>query len=226
MSDFDAILARAEQRKGGPDALEERLVVHRGEQDPRALPDDRWLSRMAKHVMAAGFRWRIVEAMWPAHEEHLFGFEPEPVAFMSEADIDRVADIKGIIGHRPKLAAIRDNARMILDVAADHGSFGDFVADWDDDDPVGLFLYLKEHGNRLGGMTGPYMLRAMGFDTFLFTRDVGAALVEVGVLDRPPTTKKRMLVAQEAFVRWKRETGWSFTDLSRVLAWSTGEHYD
>ncbi|MCO4769837.1 MAG: DNA-3-methyladenine glycosylase I [Deltaproteobacteria bacterium] len=223
MSDFAPILARAQNRKGGPDALQELLDGYRTEGDPRAWPDDRWLSRMAKHVMAAGFQWRVVEAMWPAHEEHLFGFQPEPVAFMSDTDIDRIADTKGVIGHRPKLAAIRDNARMMLDVVADHGSFGDFVADWPEDDRVGLFLWLKTHGGRLGGMTGPYLLRAMGVDTFLFTKDVGEALVDAKIIDRPPTTKKRMLAAQEAFLRWREETGLSLTDLSRVLAYSTGE---
>ncbi len=178
---------------------------------------------MARHVMAAGFQWRVVEAMWPAHEQHLFGFEPEPVAFLSDEDIGRIADTPGVIGHRGKLAAIRENAAMVLDVAADHGSFGAFVASWPEDDLVGLFLHLKDHGARLGGMTGPYVLRAMGLDTFLFTRDVSRALIEVGVVDKEPTSKARMLAAQAAFVAWRRETGRSYTELSRILAYSTGD---
>lgn len=223
MLSFASIYQRAATRKGGPGALEEMLESLGPVAALADIPDDRWLSRMARHVMAAGFQWRVVEAMWATHEEHLFGFQPEPVAFMSEADIDRTADTKGVIGHRPKLAAIRDNARMILDIAGEHGSFGEFVAEWPSDDPVGLFLYLKEHGNRLGGMTGPYMLRAMGFDTFLFTRDVSQALIDAKVIDKAPTTKKRMLAAQAAFVSWKKESGRHFSELSRTLAYSTGD---
>jgi len=222
VTEFERIYQRAAARKGGPGALEEMLPPAESV-DLAAIPDDRWLSRMGKHVMAAGFRWRVVEAMWESHEEHLWGFQPEPVAFMSEADIDRIADTKGVIGHRPKLAAIRDNARMVLDVSAEHGSFGEFIASWPEDDIVGLQLWLKEHGGRLGGMTGPYMLRAMGLDIFLFTRDVSAALIESKIIDKEPTTKRRMLAAQEAFVRWKQETGRSFTQLSRLLAYSTGD---
>ena len=223
MTSFASIYHRAAMRKGGPGVLEEMLEPLGRSVDLGEIPDDRWLSRMARHVMAAGFQWRVVEAMWGTHEEHLFGFQPEPVAFMSEADIDRIADTKGVIGHRPKLAAIRGNARMILELAGEHGSFGEFVAQWPADDPVGLFLYLKEHGERLGGMTGPYMLRAMGFDTFLFTRDVTQALVDAKVIDKAPTTKRRMLAAQAAFVGWKQESGRSFVELSRTLAYSTGD---
>ena len=223
LSTFSTIHDRAASRKGGPGALDDLLEPPPPRAAVAEIPDDRWLSRMSKHVMAAGFQWRVVEAMWPTHEEHLFGFQPEPVAFLSDGDIDRIADTKGVIGHRTKLAAIRENARMIVDVAADHGSFGEFVAQWPEDDCVGLFLWLKEHGGRLGGMTGPYMLRGMGVDTFLFTRDVSRALIEAGIIDKEPTTKKRMLAAQDAFVAWKRETGRSFNELSRILAYSTGD---
>ncbi len=183
MSSFQPIYDRAARRKGGPAALEDMLPASGGG-DLTAIPDDRWLSRAAKGVMAAGFAWN------------------------------------GIIGHRPKLAAIRDNARMMLDVVADHGSFGEFVARWPADDVVGLWSYLKAHGARLGGMTGPYFLRSMGLDTPLMTRDVVAALVAAKVIDGQPTSKKRLRAVQETFTRWRQETGRSYTQLSRILAYS------
>jgi len=219
MSSFQSIYDRAARRKGGPEVLEDMLPSLPGN-DLNVIPDDRWLSRAAKGVMAAGFAWKVVENMWPKHEEVLFGFELEPVAFLQAADIDRIADMDGIIGHRPKLAAIRDNARMMLDVVADHGSFGEFVASWPADDVVGLWAYLKAHGARLGGMTGPYFLRSMGVDTPLMTRDVVAALVAAKVIDGQPTSKKRMRAVQETFSRWRQETGRSYTELSRILAYS------
>ncbi|HAG41377.1 MAG TPA: 3-methyladenine DNA glycosylase, partial [Pseudoalteromonas sp.] len=40
------------------------------------------------------------------------------------------------------------------------------VANWPGDDTIGLWAYLKKHGARLGGNTGPYALRALGKDTF------------------------------------------------------------
>ncbi len=222
MKPASVFIERAMTHKGGPAALEELLGQPTPRADLAAIPDDRWLSRAAFGIMAAGFVWRVVDNMWPKHEEALFGFELEPVAFLSDADIDTLADTDGVIGHRGKLTAIRDNARMMLDVVADHGSFGEFVAEWPADDIVGLWTWLKKNGSRLGGRTGPYFLRAMGVDTPLMTQDVVKALVEAGVVDKAPTSQKALRAVQAAFSAWQAETGRSYTELSRILAYSIG----
>jgi 3-methyladenine DNA glycosylase Tag len=213
---------RAAGLKGGMDELEELLQTPTPRQALPDVPDDRWLSRAARGIMAAGFVWKVVDNMWAKHEEIFEGFQLEPVAFMSDTDIDRIADLDGIIGHRGKLAAIRDNGRMMLDVTADHGSFGAFVAEWPEDDIVGLWTWLKKNGKRLGGMTGPYFLRAMGVDTPLMTQDVVKALVIGGVIDKKPTSQKALREVQAAFSAWKSETGRSYNELSKILACSLG----
>ncbi len=213
---------RAADFKGGMHELEALLQAP----TPRAaladVPDDRWLSRAARGIMAAGFVWRVVDNMWPKHEEVFEGFQLEPVAFLGDADIDRIAAMDGIIGHRGKLSAIRENARMMLDVSADHGSFGAFVAAWPEDDIVGLWTWLKTNGSRLGGATGPYFLRSMGVDTPLMTQDVVKALVAAGVIDKTPTSKTALRQVQAAFSAWRAETGRSYNELSKMLACSLG----
>lgn len=54
MPSFQPIYDRAARRKGGPGALEDMLPSVPGN-DLTVIPDDRWLSRAAKGVMAAGF---------------------------------------------------------------------------------------------------------------------------------------------------------------------------
>ena len=61
---------------------------------------------------------------------------------------------------------------FVLDMIEQHQSFGQFLANWPEDDIVGLLLYLKKHGSRLGGRTSQYFLRFVGKDTFMFTQDV------------------------------------------------------
>ena len=222
MTTVDEFIHRAADFKGGMHELEELLQTPAPRASLADVPDDRWLSRAGFGIMAAGFVWKVVENMWPKHEEVFQGFQLEPVAFMSDTDIDRVADLKGVIGHRGKLSAIRDNARMMLEVAADHGSFGAFVAEWPDDDIVGLWTWLKKNGSRLGGMTGPYFLRSMGVDTPLMTQDVVKALVIAGVIDKTPTSQKALREVQAAFSAWKAETGRSYNELSKILACSLG----
>ena len=221
MTAFAAIYNRAAARKGGPEALEELLTddYWGGGIDAASLPDDRWLAAMAKQIFRSGFVWRVVENKWPGFEEAFSGFEPEPCAFLSEADLDRLRQDERIIRHPGKIAAVRENARMILDVAADHGSFGAFITSFGRDQ-VGQLLWLKKHGSRLGGMTGQYLLRACGMDTFILSKDVEKALILDGVIDKTPTSKKALTAVQTAFEAWSAESGRGFRDLSRTLAMS------
>ena len=121
-----------------------------------------------------------------------------------------------------KIASVRANAQYILDVRAEHGSFQSFLTEWPNDDFVGLWEHLKKNGSRLGGQTGRYFLRFIGYDSPIFSKDVVAALVQADVVDKEPTSKKAQLTTQEAFVTWQQESGRSFKEISRVLAMSTG----
>ncbi|MEQ9363613.1 MAG: DNA-3-methyladenine glycosylase I, partial [Leptospirales bacterium] len=65
MESFEKIFARAAKRHGGPDAFEKKL---RSSLTPTlkparlaTIPDDRFLSQMAKRVFCAGFVWKVVE---------------------------------------------------------------------------------------------------------------------------------------------------------------------
>ena len=101
------------------------------------------------------------------------------------------------------------------------------LAAWPDDDEAGLLEMLAKRGSRLGGMTGQYFLRFAGWDAFILSRDVVACLREAGVeLSDKASTKKDLRNAQAAFAGWRKETGLSFTQLSRICAMSTGENMD
>ena len=105
----------------------------------------------------------IVEHEWPGTEEAFGGFEPEVVAGLDDQDIDTLAVDPRVVRNRSKIASIRDNARWIVRVAAAEGSFGKFLADWPEDDVVGLWAEMRKQGARLGGMTGPFILRLVGW---------------------------------------------------------------
>ena len=105
-------------------------------------------------------------------------------------------------------------------IADEHKSFGRFVSKWPGDDIVGLWDVMKKRGSRLGGMTGQYLLRRMGKDTFMLTASVEKALKKDKVIDGPPTSKKRLAAVQSAFNAWAEETGRPLAHLSRIVAFS------
>jgi len=216
---FENIWLRAAARKG-EDELIELLPEPKSDAELRALPEDRFLSVMGRCIFSAGFVWKVVDAKWPQFEEAFHGFDVERIAGFDEGDIDALATDTRVIRHRPKLAAMRDNARFILDARAEFGGFGGFLAEWPDDDIVGLWGELKSRGNRLGGFSGPMFLRFVGKDTFMLTADVIKALVGAGVVAKAPTSKRDLAATQAAFNVWRAETGRPLCQLSRILACS------
>ena len=95
-------------------------------------------------------------------------------------------------------------------------------ADWPEADYVGLLYLLKTRGSRLGGTTGQYLLRGMGKDSFVLSRDVTAALIREGVVDKPAGSKRDLRRVQEAFNTWREESGRTLAEISRTLACTVG----
>ena len=120
---------------------------------------------------------------------------------------------------RARIRSVRENALFVLDIAREHGSFGRFIARWPEHDIIGLHALLKQRGCRLGGLSGPYMLRRMGKDTFLLTPDVIACLNHQGVIaSRNPTSRRDLEKIQQTFNAWREETGLSLAALSRTAS--------
>ncbi|GAB4352175.1 MAG: DNA-3-methyladenine glycosylase I [Oricola sp.] len=222
MRSFDEIRAIAAKRKGGAAALDALLDPPAPASELAAIPDDRWLSCAARCIFNAGFNWKVVDAMWPGFEEAFDGFEPGRCAMLNDDDIARLASDTRIVRHGGKIRSVRENAVLFRELAAEHGSVGRFVADWPDEDYVGLLALLKKRGSRLGGNTGQYFLRFMGKDSFVLSRDVVARLVAEGVIDREPSSKSAMAAVQAAFNGWRAESGRSLKEISRTLAMSIG----
>lgn len=64
MRPFDKIFAIAAARKGGVASLEARLTRPAPAYALRAIPDDRWLSAMARSLFEAGFNWTNIGTKW------------------------------------------------------------------------------------------------------------------------------------------------------------------
>jgi 3-methyladenine DNA glycosylase Tag len=224
MTGFAEIYARAAARKGGEDALEAQVAEHapKSRAELAATTDDRWLAQMSRCVFQAGFNWKVIETKWPGFEAAFHGFAPAINAAMSEEEFDDHLKDTRIVRNAQKILSVRDNARFLVDLAAEHGSAAAFFAAWPDDDFAGLLEVMKKRAARLSGETAMRLFRWMGKPSFITSRDVAAALIAAGVLDKPPSGKKDLQAVQDAFNAWAAETGRDLTSLSRILAMSTG----
>jgi len=63
------------------------------------------------------------------------------------------------------------------------------------------------------------MLRSMGKDTFLMTKDVCAALVNHGFVDKiSPTSQRDLKQVETVFGALRDQSGRSLCEISRILA--------
>jgi 3-methyladenine DNA glycosylase Tag len=223
---FKSIRARAEKRKGGAEALARLMPPKPNAAALAKLRDNRVLAEMTKRVFSAGFSWSVIESKWPGFEEAFLRFEPQRLAFEPDEFWHQLTKDARIVRNGAKIMSVRDNARFVLDVAKEHGSFGAFLAGWPPSNEVGLLEVLSKRGNHLGGNSGQMLLRFLGYDAFVATKDVVACLRDAGLdIAEMPTSKRDLAKIQEQFNAWAKETGLPYRHLSLICAMSIGENY-
>lgn len=224
MRSFDEILDLAAGHHGTRAQVLEKAQNEHSVSDLKSVSDADYLAEMTKAVFSAGFNWQVIRNKWPGFEAAFHGFEPARVAFFHDEDLDRLLSDKAIVRNGQKITATIENARFVATTAKDYGSFGSFLERWDHNDQAGLLAYLGKHGSRLGGATAQYFLRFVGYDAWIASRDVCAALVRENVLDKPAATSKTALKKIDAAIsELHQQSGQPRAVISRVLALSVGQ---
>jgi 3-methyladenine DNA glycosylase Tag len=224
MRRFDEIIDLAAERHGGRDALERMLSETRplAPQDIAKIPDDRILAAMTRRVFSAGFSSKVIDAKWQSFESAFEQFDPARCAWMSEERFDELLEDKDIVRNGAKIKSVQENGRFVTELAEKHGTAARFLADWPDDDYVGLLDLLKKNGSRLGGETGMHFLRSIGKPAFITMPDVVKALIREQVVSKSPGGKGDFVKIQTAFNYWSKQSGLDLTSISRTLAMSVG----
>lgn len=219
MRNFDALADLVAERHGR-EALEELLQSSKpaSGQVLSAIPDDRWLSMATKCIFQAGFNWKVIEAKWEGFETAFEGFDIGRWVLANDDDIAMLVADKRIVRNPQKINTVPENARFMAEISHEHGGFGKWIADSPSTERNQLLESLNKRGSRLGAMTGQYFLRFMGADCYILSRDVTAALVREGIVEKQPTSKKAMTLVQDAFNEWMAQSGRGLTAVSKVLA--------
>lgn len=226
MESFETIRRRAAERKGGDAVLASLLGPRPDNAALSRMPDDRILSTMAERVFSAGFVWRVIQQKWPGFEEAFLGFEPKRLLFQPDDFWHDLASDARIVRNPQKIRSVRENAAFVERISAEHGSFGRFLANWPADDQAGLMAFLGKHGSRLGGNTGQYLLRWVGWDAYILSGDMISALRDAGLeISDSVSSKADKAKVQARLNAWASETGLPYVHLSRVLAMSIGVNH-
>jgi DNA-3-methyladenine glycosylase I len=84
----------------------------------------------------AGLSWQTVLAKRANYRRAFHNFDIERVAAMNDEAVEQLIGDKGLIRHRDKLIAVRDNARAALRLSAAEGGFGAFLWSFVDGAPM------------------------------------------------------------------------------------------
>jgi DNA-3-methyladenine glycosylase I len=90
--------------------------------------DDRTIFEfLTLEAAQAGLSWYTVLRKRENYRQAYRGFDPEKVARFNAADIESLLRDSGIIRNRLKIEASVNNARRLLEVREEHGSFSDYI---------------------------------------------------------------------------------------------------
>ena len=142
MLSFDTIRARAAERKGGEAALARLLPKPATPKQLAALRDDRVLAEMTRRIFCSGFAWTVIDKKWPGFEAAFLGFDPPRLLRQTPDFWDALTADTRIVRNGQKIMSVAANAHFITDIAAEHGSFGSFLAGWPATDQIGLLALL------------------------------------------------------------------------------------
>jgi DNA-3-methyladenine glycosylase I len=121
--------------------------------------DNRLFERLVLEINQAGLSWLTILKKKAAFQKAFDGFDVETVANYGEADRQRLLSDAGIIRNRLKVNAAIENARTILKLQAEHGSFANWIekqhslpkADW-------VKLFKKTFKFTGGEITGEFLM--------------------------------------------------------------------
>jgi 3-methyladenine DNA glycosylase Tag len=118
------------------------------------------LDVMSRAVFQAGLSWAQIGRHWDAYRKAFSGFDPQTVAAFTEFDCDRALEEPGVLKSPRKVKATIANARALLAVTEEFGSFGAYVASFRSYDAVARDL--KRRFSFMGAMNAWYLLFRLG----------------------------------------------------------------
>jgi DNA-3-methyladenine glycosylase I len=122
--------------------------------------DDKLFERMTLEVFQAGLSWRIVLVKRDAFRKAFSGFEIAKVARYGEKQIDRLMNDSGIIRNQRKILATIYNAKAILKIQKEYGSFFKFIKQIDTENDT--VKEMKKHFKFMGKETVSCFLMGCG----------------------------------------------------------------
>lgn len=98
--------------------------------------DAGYLEMMTAVVFMGGLNRQVVMGKWDGFLDAFEDFDVDQVADFGDVDVERLSNDERIVRYRAKIRATVDNAREMKQIAAEHGSFGQWLRQMIDEEGV------------------------------------------------------------------------------------------
>jgi 3-methyladenine DNA glycosylase Tag len=119
-----------------------------------------YLAVMSRAIFQAGMSWKLIESKWPAYVRVFENFEPAIVARYGEGDVERIMADGGVVRTEKKIVATIENAKTLLELEAQYGSFQAYLRSFAGYDA--LAAELQKRFKFLGALSAYYLLFRTG----------------------------------------------------------------
>jgi DNA-3-methyladenine glycosylase I len=102
-------------------------AYHDSEWGEPPLGEAGWFERLSLEVFQSGLSWRTVLAKREGFRRAFHDFEPKIVAAFTTRDVTAVLRDPGIVRNRAKVLATIENAKKVMALAEEQGSFAEWV---------------------------------------------------------------------------------------------------
>ena len=100
---------------------------------PRRTPDsdNEYLEEMTRAVFQSGFSWQVIRDKWEGFRTAFAGFDIPTVARYGPPDVERLLGNPGIVRNFRKISSTVENARAMVALIGQHGSFHAYLRSLD-----------------------------------------------------------------------------------------------
>jgi 3-methyladenine DNA glycosylase Tag len=133
---------------------------------PHSLAE--YLAIMSRAVFQAGLSWATIDRQWKHLCNAFEDFQPRKVARYQAKDVRRIMAHPGILRSGRKIAATIANARTMLELERENGSFRKYLLSFSNYDA--LVADLRKRFSHVGDISAYYFLYRVGHTVPPFAR--------------------------------------------------------
>jgi len=102
---------------------------HRPGEKPKN--DNGYFEKLTQTVFQTGFSWKVIRNKWPSFRAAFDGIDIDKVASYDERGVERLLADEGIVRNGRKIQGTINNARIVQQLIAEHGSFHGYLRSLD-----------------------------------------------------------------------------------------------